>query len=111
MDSAAVKHFKRFDPLQDYTGLSPIQAADAAVSSDIAAQLSNRALFKNAMRLSGIVETDRDEVDPEQVKLMKKYLREEYSGDPEKAHQVAFLWSAFKYKEMGMTMRDAEFVE
>lgn len=111
MKPSAVRHFKRFHPMKDYEGLSPIEAANWASASDIAAQKANWSIFKNSMRLSGIVESDRDEVDPEQMQLMKKHLKENYTGDPEKAHQLLFMWQSFKYKEMGMNPRDAEFIE
>lgn len=109
--SRAVRHFKRFHPLQDFTGLSPVVPAQYAALSDVAAQVTNYALFKNSMRLSGIVQSDRDTVDPAQVKLMEDMLLKKYTGDPSKAHQLAFLWSNFKYIELGMNMRDAEFTE
>ena len=111
IDPSRVVHFKRHHPLRDYEGLSPIEAANYACMTDMEAQKSNWRLFKNAMRLSGIIESDVETVDPDQIGLMKKMLLEEYSGSSEKAHQVAFLWSQFKYKELGMSPRDAEFVE
>ena len=107
----SILHIKLFHPMRDYEGMSPIEAANNASLSDIQAQRTNLAVFKNSMRLSAVVESEQDRVDPEQVKLMKKYLLETYTGDPDKAHQVAFLWSQFKLRELGMNMRDAEFIE
>ena len=107
----SVLHVKKYNPLRDHEGMSPIEAANYASLTDMEAQKANYALFKNSMRLSGIVESERETVDADEVKLMKEYLLKTYTGDGEKAHQVAFLWSQFKYKELGMSMRDAEFVE
>jgi len=50
-------------------------------------------------------------MDPDQVKLMEKLFKENYVGDVDKMHQVAFLWSGFKWKEMGLSQKDAEFIE
>ena len=107
----SIRHFKRYHPGAELVGLSPIEAANYASASDIAAQRSNLALFKNSMKLSGVIESDRDEVDIDQLNLMKREILSTYTGDPDKAHQLAFLWSDFKYREVGMTMRDAEFIE
>jgi len=108
---SAMTHFKRYHPLKDYEGLSPIEAANYASSSDLAAQIQNAALFKNGMRLGGVIESDRESVSPDQVRAMREYLKDTYTGDPSKAHQVAFLWQSFKYRDMGMNMRDIEFIE
>lgn len=106
-----IRHYKRFHPLRDFEGLSPNEPANFAVTSDVAAQRSNVSLYKNSMRLSGIVESDAETVDEDQLSLMEKEMREKYTGSPDKAHQLAFLWSGFKYRELGMNMRDAEFIE
>ena len=111
LDSKSIRHFKFYHPTQDFVGMSPMEPSNYASASDIQSQKSNFALYRNALRLSAVVESDMEEVDQEQVDLMEKYINERFTGDPEKSHQVAFLWSQFKMKELGMTMRDAEFVE
>lgn len=108
---SAMHHFKRYHPLKDYEGLSPIEPANYATVSDLAAQMQNEAMFRNGLRLSGIIESDRDSVSPDQVRAMREYFEDTYQGNPDKAHQVAFLWESFKYRDMGMNMRDAEFIE
>jgi len=107
----AVRHHKYFHPLRDMEGMSPLEAANFASASDIASQKSNYYLFRNGLRLSAVVESDRETIDPQQMQLMEKMFLERYTGSPEKAYQVAFLWSAFKLRELGMNMRDAEFIE
>ncbi len=110
-DPDVVRHYKFFHPLRDYQGLSPIEPANYASVADIAAQRSNWAMFNNGVRLSGVIESDRDKIDLNEQALMQKMFNEQYAGDPLKAHQVAFLWQDFKYKQVGLSLRDAEFID
>lgn len=109
--ASAIRHHKRFHPAKDFEGLSPLEAANLASASDVAAQKSNFALHMNGMRLSMVVESERKSIDLDQMKLMEKMLLERYTGNPDKAHQVAFLWEDFKIRELGLSPRDAEFIE
>jgi len=111
LDAASVVHFRRYHPLKDFEGMSPVEPANYPIQNDWKAQRYNVAFWDNAARLSGIVESDADTMDPDQVKLMEKLFKENYVGDVDKMHQVAFLWSGFKWKEMGLSQKDAEFIE
>lgn len=103
-------HFKRFHPLKDYEGLSPIEAADYSSSTDIAAQRSNWVLFKNRMQPSGVFESEKERVSKAARAGMERQYLEIHTGDPDKAHKPLFLWDGFKWRDAGMTLRDAEFV-
>lgn len=106
-----VVHFRRFHPTKEHAGLGALQAAGYSVNLDIAAQQSNLALFENAMRVSGVFESERDTWDAGQRSLMEEYVKERYTGEPAKAHKPLFLWGGFKFKEGSVTPREAEFVD
>lgn len=103
-------HFKRFNPLSEIYGLGQAEPAYLAVEADISAQRHNRALFRNQARLSTVVESDLEFIDDDQRKLMEKWFKDKFTGGPEKAGQVAFLWAGFKARDLGMSNRDAEYI-
>ena len=107
---ADMVHFKRFNPANDLYGLGQADAAYLAAEADVSAQRHNRAIFRNQARLSTVVESDMDFIDDDQRKLMEKWFKDKFTGGPEKAGQVAFLWAGFKARDLGMSQRDAEYV-
>jgi HK97 family phage portal protein len=106
-----VIHLRTFNPLNDFAGLSPIEPASYALSADVAAQRHNLATFKNSARISGVVESDKETVKPDQKEMMERYWQDTYTGNPDKAGQLAFLWDGFKFKDLGMNLRDAEYIQ
>jgi len=104
-------HFRRYNPFNEYMGLSSVYATHLALETDYDAQRHNRSLFKNGARLSIILESDERQVRQQDRELMEAYWREHYIGDPDKAGSVAFLWAGFKAKDLGMNQRDAEYIE
>jgi len=106
-----VIHLRTFHPLNDFAGLSPIEPASYALSADVAAQRHNLATFKNSARISGVVESDKETFKPDQKEMMEQYWQDTYTGNPDKAGQLAFLWDGFKFKDLGMNLRDAEYIE
>ena len=108
---ADVIHIRRWHPLNDFVGLSQAEPANYALATDLASQQHNFAVFKNGARFSTVIESDAPHVDPAEKELMERYWTEMYTGDPLKAHQVAFLWGGFKAKDFGMNLRDAEYSE
>jgi HK97 family phage portal protein len=108
---ADVIHLRRWHPLNDWVGLSQVEPAYFPLATDQAAQRHNWAVFKNQARLSFVVESDQSHVDPAEKELMEQYILETFTGDPLKAGKVAFFWSGFKARDVGMNLRDAEYTE
>lgn len=107
---ADIVHIKRYNPSNDLYGLGQADAALLATEADVSAQRHNRALFRNQARLSTVIESDEQFIDDDQRKTMEKWFRDKFTGGPDKAGQVAFLWAGFKARDMGMSQRDAEYV-
>ena len=111
LDTRDVLHLRRWHPANDFVGLSPVEPANYAIATDLAAQKHNWATFKNGARLSVVVESDAEHVDLEDKKNMEQYWIDTFTGNPEQAHKIAFLWGGFKAKDWGINARDAEYVE
>lgn len=107
---ADIVHIKRWSPSSDVRGLGQGRAAFMAADGDISAQRHNRAIFRNQARLSTVIESDLDFIDDDQRKVMERWFVDKFSGGPDKAGQVAFLWAGFKARDMGMSQRDAEYI-
>lgn len=105
-----IVHFKRYHPLKDYEGLSPIEAANYAMATDIAAETSSQSFYENAMRVSAVLESEREQVDPRQRRMIERYFKDTYTN-PKEAYKPLFLWGGWKYQQLSMTPRDAEYVE
>ena len=103
-------HFKRYNPLSDVHGLGQAEPSFMAVEADVSAQRHNRALFRNQARLSTVVESDLEFIDESQRQLMERWFLDKFTGGPDKAGQVAFLWAGFKARDLGMSNRDAEYI-
>ena len=106
-----IVYIKQFNPTNDYVGLSPYEPANYPVSTDLAAQRYNWNVFKKGIRASGVIESDAANINVDQRNLMERYWSDTYTGNPEKAHQLLFLWDGFKFKDLGLNMRDAEYIE
>ena len=103
----AIMRITEFNPLNRYNSLSRIVPANLASASDIESQISGYSLFKNGFRPSAIVESDRDQVDPDELKLMEKLWNEQQVGS-NNFHKLFPVWAGFKFKEYGITPREAE---
>lgn len=106
-----VLHLRRWHPANDFVGLSPVEPANYAIATDLASQKHNWAVFKNGARLSAVIESDAAHVDKEDQLQMEQWWIDHFTGDPTKAHQLAFLWGGFKAKDWGINARDAEYIE
>lgn len=74
-----VMHTKLFHPLDDWYGLSPLEAASRNVDQSNEIQKWNVALMQNAARPSGALVTDKD-LSPEQFNRLEGSLIEKFTG-------------------------------
>lgn len=111
LGNAAVLHLKLFHPLNDWYGMSPIEAAASAIDQHNAVAHHNLSLLQNGGRPSGAL-------------IMKncvyhsKEQREEFIDDFRRAYQgenqagkVMVLEGDLGWQEMGLSPRDLDFVE
>jgi HK97 family phage portal protein len=100
------------NPLDEFAGLSPMAATRLAVDTGHAALKSNNAIFKNGVQLAGIVTPDDKEStwQADQVRALRDMLEQRFKG-ADKAHRLAVLGQSAKFTPMGVTPRDAQFIE
>ncbi len=109
-----ILHLKLFNPLNDWYGMSPIEAASCSIDQHNTVASHNLALLQNGGRPSGalVVGQGGDDIpmSEEQRHDLKSTLRHMYEGS-QNAGRVLVLEGDFKWQEMGLSPRDLDFVE
>lgn len=104
----AVIHHKFFNPLNDFYGMSPLQAAARAWQTGNLAQDWNFALLRQGARPSGAIiapTTVNDDV----YERLKKEVDESYAGAL-RAGKSMFLEGGMKWEPMGLTPLEMDFL-
>lgn len=108
-----ILHLTLFNPLDDYYGLSPLEAAACAVDTHNAAAKWNKALLDNAARPCGALVYDGPEggtLTHEQFERLKRELDREYQG-ASNAGRPLVLEGGLDWKPMSLTPKDMDFME
>lgn len=105
-----ILHLKTFNPLNDWYGMPPLEAAARAVDQHNEASAWNKALLQNMGRPSGalLVKGDQPLTD-EQFGRLKSALEEQYQS-PENAGRPLLLEGGFEWQEMGLNARDLDWL-
>ena len=108
-----VLHLKSFHPLNDWYGMSPIEAAASAIDQHNAVASHNLAIMQNGGRPSGafIVKTQANGMGltPEQLQSLREDLNRAYSGH-KNAGQILLMEGDCDWREMGLSPRDLDFI-
>jgi HK97 family phage portal protein len=102
-----------FNPLDDYYGLSPLEAAATAVDTHNAAAKWNKALLDNAARPSGALVYDGADgsvMSDAQFERLKKELADNYQGTMN-AGRPLLLEGGLDWKAMSLSPKDMDFME
>ncbi len=102
-----------FNPLDDYYGLSPLEAAAVAVDTHNAAAKWNKALLDNAARPSGALVYDGADgavMSDAQFERLKKQLADDYQGAMN-AGRPLLLEGGLDWKAMSLSPKDMDFME
>lgn len=102
-----------FNPLDDYYGLSPLEAAAVAVDTHNAAARWNKALLDNAARPCGALVYDGPEgaiMADAQFERLKKELGDQYQG-ARNAGRPMLLEGGLDWKAMSLSPKDMDFME
>jgi HK97 family phage portal protein len=108
-----ILHLTFFNPLDDYYGLSPLEAAAMAVDTHNAAAAWNKALLDNAARPSGALVYDGADgipLSPVQFDRMKKEFSEHYQG-VSNAGRPLLLEGGLDWKPMSLSPSDMDFLD
>lgn len=109
-----ILHMKNFNPLNDWYGMSPIEAAAFSIDQHNAAGAHNQALLQNGARPVGALIYKPNEahetLSDEQRELLKAQVEASYTGT-DNAGKVMVLEGDFAWTEMGLRPRDMDFIE
>jgi HK97 family phage portal protein len=107
-----VLHMALFNPSDDYYGMSPVEAAAAAVDLHNAASGWNKALLDNAARPSGaLVYSAKDgNLNAEQFARLKAELEANYQGAAN-AGRPMLLEGGLDWRSMSLSPQEMDFVE
>lgn len=108
----SVLHTRLFHPASDHYGMSPIEAAAAAIDIHNQAGKWNKALLDNSARPSGaLVYSARDgNLTQEQFERLKGELEAGFQG-ARQAGRPMLLEGGLDWKQIGMSPKDMDFVE
>lgn len=111
---SCILHLKNFHPLNDWYGMSPIEAAAQSIDQHNAVAGHNLALLQNGGRPSGgliIRPTPHSRAMSEvQRESLRQDLREIYAGH-KNAGQMLILEGDCDWREMGLSPKDLDFIE
>ena len=112
-----IKHIKLFNPLNDYYGMSPIQACSVDIDQHNLANKHNVNLLQNGARPSGaVIFKPKDETgghvqltDVQRSQLVND-INHRFSGTGN-AGKPMLLEGDFDWKEMGLSPKDMDFIQ
>ena len=110
-----IRHLKTFNPLDDWYGQSPLEAAARAVDLRNAADDHNNALLHNGARPSGALvydprdKTTSDRLKPDQFDRLKTQMEEQYQGAGN-AGRPMLLEGGLRWEQMGLSPIDLDFL-
>lgn len=104
-----ILHFKDFNPLDDWYGMSPIEAAAYAIDQFNAAGEHNAALLQNGARPSGAL-VYKGSLTDDQGRRIHQMLMDRYQN-PRNAGRPMVLSGDARWVEMALSPKDMDFVE
>lgn len=112
---SAVLHIKNFHPLNDWYGLSPVEAAAYSIDQHNHSAAWNQALLQNGARPSGALvvklsDQSSGHLSEEQYSRIKTQIDEQFSGAAN-AGRPLLLEGGLDWKEMSLTPKDMDFIE
>ena len=100
---------RQLNPLDEYSGLSPIAPARLSIDMGKDGLTHNRNIFKNGVLSGNLAFTAKDaSFTVEQAKEFREALRDRYTK-PENSH-IPLILGNFEAKNLGLTNRDMEFM-
>lgn len=110
-----VLHWKNVHPMDDWYGLSPMEAASYSIDQHNQCAAWNQSLLQNGARPTGALMVKSSEGQPDflnesQFTRLKQQLDEQFSG-AQNAGRPLLLEGGLEWKEMSLSPRDMDFVQ
>ena len=106
---AAVHHTRLFNPLNDWYGMSPVEAGAYGVDQHNESMVLMQSLLQNSARPSGALQSE-DAMSDDNYNRLKAQLEDQYQGS-RNAGRPMLLEGGLKWVQMGMSPRDMEILE
>lgn len=112
--ASRVLHLKLFHPLDDWYGLSPVEAAAYSIDQHNQASAWNQSLLQHGARPSGALivkagDGSAGTLTDEQYWRVKRQMEEEFGGHGN-AGRPLLLEGGLEWKEMSMSPKDMDFI-
>lgn len=101
--------FRYPNPLDEWAGLAPMNAARLSADTSHSMMTSNRNLFRNGMQMGGLIAPKSATYTEEQAKALEGKLEDRLQG-VDKAHRWAVLRFEASVNQMSVSPKDAEFI-
>lgn len=109
--NSPILHLRLFHPLDDWHGLSPLEAARQSTDLHNTVVQHNISILQNGGRPSGaLVVKSQYGLTEAQRQQLRSDLSRIYSGD-QNAGKIMVLEGEFEWKEMGLSPKDLDFIE
>ncbi len=108
-----ILHLKLFNPLSDWYGMSPIEAAACSIDQHNTVAAHNLALLQNGGRPSGALMVNQGQgqsLSSDQLTDLREDLRKLAEGE-KNAGRMMILEGDFKWQEMGLSPKNLDFIE
>jgi HK97 family phage portal protein len=110
-----VLHIKNFHPLDDFRGLSSVEAAAFSIDQHNQAAAWNKSLLENAARPSGALILKNNgtydaSLTEEQYLRMKEQMEEVFMGSKNSGRPI-LIEGGLEWKEMSLSPKDMDFIE
>ena len=112
---SSILHLKTFHPLNDWYGLSPIEAAAYSIDQHNQSGAWNQALLQNGARPSGALVVKSSDgnaaghLSEDQYQRIKQQVEDQFSG-PGNAGRPLLLEGGLEWREMSHSPRDMDFI-
>jgi HK97 family phage portal protein len=106
-------HLKLFHPLNDWYGMSPVEAAASSIDHHNEVGKHNLAILQNGGRPSGALILDADDISrlsEEDHQALRTQIRETFQG-ADNAGRVVVLEGKMKWQELSISPKDMDFIE
>lgn len=103
-----ILHFKRFHPLNDWYGMSPLEAAAYSIDQHNLAGEHNAALLQNGARPSGALAYG-EQLTKEQQESVLQLLLDRFQSPKNAGRPMVLGGKDLKWLEMALTPRDMDF--
>lgn len=108
IEKEAILHFKYFNPVDEYYGLSPLAAGRIAVDTQTFSDTYNRNFFINSAEPRGALVTNQELSQPQRDRIVAAWLT--MHRGVANAHRTALFEGGAKWESIGLSQKDMEFI-